>query len=142
MKKIKDERLILKNLNNIRIAYLVQTLGIVVLLGYDIFTNGVDALIRNPLWIVLMLANTVYLWLSMEISVDSEENPKSPVKSFLISMAVLVVVAALLGFFVSISDGFNRFNGIITSAIVFFSGFLPVIYIYYLQKKRSTDEES
>ena len=142
MKKIKDERLILKNLKNIRIAYLVQSLGIIVILGYDLFTKGVEALMKNPLWIVLILANTVNIWLSMEISVDSEEKPKSPVKSLLRSIAVLVVIAALLGFFVSISAGFNKTDGAITSAIVFFSGLLPAVYIYYLQKKRSADEES
>ncbi|GIN86208.1 hypothetical protein J6TS2_25940 [Heyndrickxia sporothermodurans] len=53
MKKIKDERLILQNLNNIRIAFIVQTLGIIGILGYDLFTNGIDEMRNNPLWISL-----------------------------------------------------------------------------------------
>ena len=42
MKKIKDERLILQTLKNIRIAFLFQSLGIIGILGYIGFTEGID----------------------------------------------------------------------------------------------------
>ena len=45
MKKIKDERLILRNLMNIRIAWLIQNLAILIFLGYQLIksqdTSGV-----------------------------------------------------------------------------------------------------
>lgn len=37
MQKIKDERLILKNLKNIRIAFVIQSLGIILILFNDFF---------------------------------------------------------------------------------------------------------
>lgn len=40
MNKLRDERLILQNLKNTRIAYIIQTLGILGILGYDAITTG------------------------------------------------------------------------------------------------------
>lgn len=48
MKKITDERLILRNLKNIKITYIVQTIGILSILGYDFF-RGLDRMRENPL---------------------------------------------------------------------------------------------
>ena len=56
MKKIRDERLILRNLKNIRIVFVIQTLGIVGILGYDLVTKGMDAMTSNPLWPLLMIS--------------------------------------------------------------------------------------
>lgn len=42
LKKIKDERLILQTLKNIRIAFLFQSIGIIGILGYIGFTEGMD----------------------------------------------------------------------------------------------------
>ncbi|EJR67080.1 hypothetical protein IIO_00560 [Bacillus cereus VD115] len=42
MKKIKDERLILQTLKNIRIVFLFQYIGVVGILGYIGFTEGMD----------------------------------------------------------------------------------------------------
>ena len=44
MQKIKDERLKLKNLQNIRITYGVQTLGILGILIYEWVTKGIDGM--------------------------------------------------------------------------------------------------
>lgn len=49
VKKIKDERLILKTLKNIRIAFLFQSLGIIGILGYIGFTEGMDQTTKSPL---------------------------------------------------------------------------------------------
>ena len=40
MKKIKDERLLIKNLKNIRIAFLVQRVGLYATLTYKSVTEG------------------------------------------------------------------------------------------------------
>jgi len=41
MKRIRDERLLLQNLKNIRVAFIVQTLGVVAILVYQAVTEGV-----------------------------------------------------------------------------------------------------
>lgn len=37
MEKITDERLILRNLNNVKITYIIQTIGLLCILGYEFF---------------------------------------------------------------------------------------------------------
>lgn len=141
MKKIKDERLKLKNLKNIRIAYIVQTLGILGILGYDLVTKGLDGMTENPLWFVLMITMVIFLYLTMSISVDHETSAKSPKKGLKISILVLMIISALIGIFVSITDGFNVLDGLIMGGILFVCGLVPVIYIYYLRKRRSEDSD-
>ena len=70
MKKIKDERLIIQNLKNIRIAFIVQTIGISAILIYEVVTKGPTEAIENPLWLVFMLTMVVFLWLHLKISID------------------------------------------------------------------------
>lgn len=41
MKKITDERLIVQNLQHIKIAYIVQTIGVLSILGYEVFKGGI-----------------------------------------------------------------------------------------------------
>lgn len=60
IQKINDERLIIKNMKNLRIIYALQTLAIIALLGYNFVTNGMDGIIKDPLWIVF-LASTILL---------------------------------------------------------------------------------
>ena len=80
MQKITDERLKLKNLKNIRVLFLVQTIGIIGILGYDLVTKGMNGMTANPLWYVLVLTGVVSAYLSMGISVDHESSNKSPEK--------------------------------------------------------------
>lgn len=80
MKKIKDERLKLQNLKNIRIAYIIQTVGILGILGYDFIAKGPDGMRANPLWIVFMITAIISAYLSMSVSVDHESNEKEPKK--------------------------------------------------------------
>ncbi|WML44579.1 hypothetical protein [Neobacillus sp. PS3-40] len=141
MKKIKDERLILKNLKNIRIAYIIQTVGILGILGYDLVTKGLDGMRENTLWLVFMITTVISSYLSMSISADHESNAKSPRKSLSISLFVLVIISAVVGLFVAFTDGFTLIDGVIMGGILFICGLVPVIYIYYLRTKRQ-DENS
>jgi len=104
MKKVKDERLILQNLKNIRIAYIVQTVGIVVFLGYDLVTKGVDLLFENPF--------------------------------------MLIIISAVIGMLVTFSEDSNLLNGVTMGGILFVCGLVPVMYIYYLRKKQTTDNDN
>lgn len=85
MKKIRDERLQLQNLKNIRGVYIFQTLGIISILGYDFLNDGLEAVKANPLWFILIVTKIIYFYLSMSISVDYETRKRTPKQSFILS---------------------------------------------------------
>lgn len=135
MKKIKDERLKLKNLKDIRVLFLIQTIGIVGILGYDFVTKGINGMTDNPLWFVFMVTAIVSAYLSMGISVDHESSDKSPKKGLAVSLAVTVFIAVVIGILTSLSEGIPAINGVLVGAIIFVCGFVPCIYVYRLRKK-------
>ncbi|MBH0158759.1 hypothetical protein IHV10_20450 [Fictibacillus sp. 5RED26] len=141
MNKITDERLVLQNLKNIRIAYIVQTVGILGILGYDFVTKGLDGMRENPLWLVFILTTAIFAYLSMSISADHESNKINPKKSLSISLVVIVFISTVVGFFVSLTDGFDIVDGVIMGGILFICGFIPIVYIYSLRKKRQDADE-
>ncbi|MBH0162968.1 MULTISPECIES: hypothetical protein [Fictibacillus] len=141
MNKITDERLVLQNLKNIRIAYIVQTVGILGILGYDFVTKGLDGMRENPLWLVFILTTAISAYLSMSISADHESNKINPKKSLSISLVVIVFISTVIGFFVSLTDGFDIIDGVIMGGILFICGFIPIVYIYSLRKKRQDADE-
>lgn len=55
MKKIKDERLQIQNLKNIRIIFLIQNLGIIGILAYDYLSKGMEQMRNNPLWLLFTI---------------------------------------------------------------------------------------
>ncbi len=139
MKKIKDERLILKNLKNIRTAYIVQTMGIIGILGYDLITKGLEGMRQNPLWIVFMMTTIVSLYLSMSVGVDHENEEKSPIKGTIISLIVLAAISLIIGIAVKFTDGFGISDGFIFGGIIFICGLIPILYIHYLRTKRQEE---
>lgn len=139
VQKITDERLILKNLKNIRVAYIVQMLGIISILGYDLVTKGMYEVIGNPLWFVLIISTIIHSYLSLSVSVDHESDKKHPQKGLTISLIVLVLITILIGFLVAISQGSTIFSGVIIGGIIFVCGFVPIVYIYKLRKKRKDE---
>lgn len=68
MKNIEDERFTINVLKAIRFTFIIQTIGIIVILIYDGLKNGVQAIIDNPLWIVLLITLIVYFSLYLKIS--------------------------------------------------------------------------
>lgn len=139
MKKIKDERLIMKNLQNIRIAYIIQTLGILGILGYYLVTSGMDGMTDNPLWYVLIITAIVSAYLSMNVSVDHENSKKDPKKGLYLSISIITVLSLLIGMLVINTDGYHLMNGVLVGGIIFVCGLAPIIYIYYLRNKREKD---
>lgn len=73
LNKISDERLLAKNLRNIRIAFVVQTLGIIAVLGNEWIKNGSRAMFEEPLHLVLLVTLTVYVALTIPIARENEE---------------------------------------------------------------------
>lgn len=141
MKKISDERLILQNLKNVRIAYFIQTLGILGILGYDLITKGFEGMRENPLWLVFMITSIVFAYLSMSISVEYENKKTDSQKSLRISLLILILISAVVGFLVSFTDGFTIINGLIIGGILFICGLIPIVYIYNLRKRQVEKNE-
>ncbi|MGG2014842.1 hypothetical protein [Bacillus sp. S10(2024)] len=141
MKKITDERLTLRNLQNIKIAYIVQTTGVLCILGYDFIQGGMERMRENPLWMVFMLTAIVAAYLSMSISVEHEKKIKNPKKSFIVSMAVLTVIGTGVAYLTSITPNFGCKDGLLLGAIIFICGLIPVYYVYNLRVKQGLDLE-
>lgn len=135
MRKIKDERLKLQNLKNIRIAFIVQSLGILAILVYDLIKFGFNKVFSNPLWLVFIMSGIVVNYLSMSISVDEENDSKNPKARFLISLVVLCIIALVIGFFIHSKGTSTMLDVLVPSGIIFISGLIPSIYIYRLRLK-------
>lgn len=71
-RRINDERLIEKNLRNIRIAFVVQTFGILAVLGYQWVKEGSRAVYEEPLYLILLVSMTVYVALTIPVARDNE----------------------------------------------------------------------
>ncbi|MEG6531985.1 hypothetical protein V6C20_00085 [Caldibacillus thermoamylovorans] len=141
MQKIRDERLKMKNLQNIRTAYILQTIGILGILAYDWITKGIEGMTKNPLWFVFILTAVISAFLSLDISVAHEDSEKSPNKGLIVSLAVLVLISFCIGYLNTLGEELNLKNGFILGGVVFICGLIPNLYIYYLRKK-SNDEHS
>lgn len=139
MKKIKDERLIMKNLQNIRIAYIIQTIGILGILGYDLVTKGMDGMTDNPVWYVFIVTAIVTAYLSMNVNVDHENRKKDPKKRLYLSILIITVLSFLIGLLVINTDGYKLMNGVLIGGIIFVCCLIPVLYTYYLRNKRERD---
>lgn len=141
MKKITDERLIVRNLQHIKIAFIVQTIGILCILGYEVFKGGVEGMTKNPLWIVFMLTSVIYGYLNMSVSVEHEKKPKEPVRSFFISLFVVTIIAVVFAILTSITPNFNWGDCLLIGGIFFVCGIIPVSYVYRLRIKQEKDRE-
>ncbi|MEH6931753.1 MULTISPECIES: hypothetical protein [Bacillus] len=139
MKKITDERLILRNLKNIKITYIVQTIGILSILGYDFFQGGLDRMRENPLWMVFILTSIVSAYLSMNISVEQERAIINPQKSFIIRLVVLAVIVVFIAYLISITPNYGWKDGLLLGSILLICGFIPMYYVYRLRLKQRQD---
>ena len=141
MKKIVDERLTFLNLQHIKITYIVQTLGVLLILGHDFLEGGLEKMKANPLWVVFILSSVVYSYLSLSISVEHEKEIKRPFRSFLLSLFVLLVIGSITAYLTSVTSGFNWSNGVLFGGIIFVCGLIAMNYVYRLRKKQQTEWE-
>ena len=141
MKKIKDERLVLKNLQNIKIVYIVQTIGVLCILGYSFFQGGLEEMRANPLWLLFILTSVVFAYLSMNVNVANEKTVADPKKSFSISMVILTAIAIIVAYLTSITPNYGWTEGVLLGVILFVCGLIPLYYIYRLRVKEKDDFE-
>lgn len=135
----KDERLTLRNLQITRIAYAIQVIGFVVILGYDYVAGGMEKARENPIWILFIVSTTILAFLSMNISVDYENSKKSAKKGLVISFIAVALISTTIGVFTAISDGHTTTDGIITGLVFLVCGFIPFFFLYTLRTKKEDD---
>lgn len=143
MKRIRDERLIVENLKNIRIAYLIQTIGIISILVYDGIRKGVGTVVSNPLWLVLVISSTVLIWKGLKISEDMEEDSeRRKQRPYAFTVGAITILSIGLGILTKFtSDNKGTKEGIIMGIVVFICFIIPYSIIYHLRRRRLRKDE-
>lgn len=134
MEKITDERLKLKNLKHIRIAHLIQTLGIMAILIYEGTTEGLEAVRGTPLWWVFRLTITVLLFSAISMSIEHDTKTRSPRKFFVGWLLFALILSVGVGII-----GINQVgvkSSLLAGIISFIIAIIPGLYIRYLLKRK------
>lgn len=132
-----DERLALKGLQKIRVAYAIQLLGIVGVLGFDLVGKGMDAMQENPLWLIFILSTLVLTVLSMNISVDYEDSKIDERKGIAISTVVLALISTVVGFLTVYTDKSSSIiDGVLAGGLLFVCGFLSFLFLFMLRRNK------
>lgn len=133
-----DERLAFNNLQKTRIAYAIQLLGIVGILGYELVTYDVNVMWGSPLWFVFTISTLILVFLSMNISVDHENNKKSPGKGVAISTIVLLFISIAVGILTVYSnETATFFDGLLIGGILLVCGFISFLFLFGLRKSKA-----
>ena len=142
MKVITDERLVIKNLKNIRFAFAFQTLALVGILLYDGITKGFNHITDNPLWLVLILTSVILGYLNLGISVDSYESEKQTRKiPYYLLVLCCLAVGVIVGLLTKITSSTSLADSTIIGLVVFLCFLGTFSFGYFVIKKRSKDEE-
>ncbi|HDR7374961.1 MULTISPECIES: branched-chain amino acid ABC transporter substrate-binding protein [Bacillus] len=143
VKKIKDERLILKTLKNIRIAFLFQSLGIIGILGYIGFTEGMDQITKSPLWLLFILTSIVLSYLQLSVSIDVEEGEKdiklTPYYKIILRSLIVGTIIAII--YIIFSPERPLFEALLTGSIFFICFLVSYSVSYFIKKRRLQDND-
>ncbi|PFY13299.1 branched-chain amino acid ABC transporter substrate-binding protein [Bacillus toyonensis] len=143
VKKIKDERLILKTLKNIRIAFLSQSLGIIGILGYIGFTEGMDQITKSPLWLLFILTSIVLSYLQLSVSIDVEEGEKdiklTPYYKIILRSLIVGTIIAII--YIIFSPERPLFEALLTGSIFFICFLVSYSVSYFIKKRRLQDND-
>ncbi|MDA2380326.1 branched-chain amino acid ABC transporter substrate-binding protein [Bacillus cereus] len=143
MKKIKDERLILQTLKNIRIVFLFQYIGVVGILGYIGFTEGIDQITKSPLWLLFMLTSILLAYLQLSVSIDVEEGEKeiklTPYYKLVFRSLIVGIVMAII--YIIFSPERPLFEAILTGSIFFICFLVSYSVSYFIKKCRLQDND-
>ncbi|MCU5094695.1 MULTISPECIES: branched-chain amino acid ABC transporter substrate-binding protein [Bacillus] len=143
MEKIKDERLILKTLKNIRIAFLFQSFGIIGILGYIGFTEGMDQITKSPLWLLFMLTSILLAYLQLSVSIDVEEGEKeiklTPYYKLVLRSLIVGIIIAII--YIIFSPERPFFEAILTGSIFFICFLVSYSVSYFIKKRRLKDDD-
>lgn len=135
MKKVHDERIEWQRLKNFRLAFIIQSAGIIGILLYHLMMDGVMEFTKNPLWMLLLIVAIVLNYQNLKIADELEDKVTNPGPYYrvLIYAAIFGVLTGALAYFF---PGDERANAFLVGAIVFICFLIPFTVAYYLLKKR------
>lgn len=112
MKKIKDERLIVQNLKNIRLLFAFQTTGIVLILIYERLQNGFEGLSDSPLRLLLVLTGTLGAFLSMPISAEVYDSQPMKYRTIMLISLVAGILTGGINYWTgqTLAQAFGAFS--------------------------------
>jgi hypothetical protein len=139
-KKIKDERLLLLQLKNIRIVFIFQNLSIIALLVYYGFRDGFVNVTKNPLWLIWIFSGVLMMYLQMGVSVDMESEKKKKQGPYYEKVLLSLAIGIILGLIMVLSGSPIR-DSIISGFVMFICYLIPGSIIHYLRKKRSQESD-
>ncbi|WP_212935687.1 branched-chain amino acid ABC transporter substrate-binding protein [Bacillus hominis] len=143
LKKIKDERLILQTLKNIRIVFIFQYIGVIGILGYIGFTEGMDQITNSPLWLLFMLTSILLAYLQLNVSIDVEENEKeiklTPYYKLVLRSLIVGIIIAII--YIIFSPERPLFEAILTGSIFFICFLTSYSISYFIKKRRLQDDD-
>ncbi|PRT12526.1 branched-chain amino acid ABC transporter substrate-binding protein [Bacillus thuringiensis] len=140
---MKDERLILQTLKNIRMAFLFQYIGVVGILGYIGFTEGIDQITKSPLWLLFMLTSILLAYLQLSVSIDVEEGEKeiklTPYyKLVLRSLLIGIIITIIYLIFIPERP---LFEAILTGSVFLICFLVSYSVSYFIKKRRLQDND-
>ncbi|GIP34712.1 branched-chain amino acid ABC transporter substrate-binding protein [Paenibacillus sp. J2TS4] len=142
--KIKDERLTLQGLKNIRIAFGFQTLCILGILVYDGIVKGITHITDNPLWLVVIGTGVILAFLNLRISLDVEETKKNKNKreaSYVQKIILALAIGVIFGLITYLSPGGTLEQALIIGGVLSACFLLSYSVVHYLRKQRSEDDD-
>jgi len=148
MKKITDERLILQNLKNIRVAFIIQSIGIIGILIYQVISNflvnqdvteGIMAFTKNPLWMLLLLVGIVLNYQNLMIANDIEDKKTNPGPYYWI-LTSAVGIGVVIGLLVKFFPGDGNPNPLVAGILVSLCFLIPFSIVHFLLKRRLDNE--
>lgn len=142
MKKMKDERLLLENLKNIRVAFLLQTAGIVGILIYEGANKGIGAIVQHPLWLLLLGTGIILLYLNMKGAADIEASTKNRNQiPYFQKIMMSLVMSVIIGLILFIAPGVSNRDGMIIGGVLFLTFVVTFTISHLLQKSRKNKGE-
>ncbi len=142
MKIIKDERLIIQNFKNIRIAFVFQTISILGILIYDGISKGISHVTDNPLWLVFMGTSVILGYLNLRISVDEYETHNQEKQGPYYKKVFIAFVVGVTFSVITILTPEGTVRDAVIIGIVMFGCFLfSFTVVHYLRKKHYDQNE-
>lgn len=124
-------------------AFLFQYIGVVGILGYIGFTEGIDQITKSPLWLLFMLTSILLAYLQLSVSIDVEEGEKE-IK--LTPYYKLVLRSLLIGIIITIiylifSPERPLFEAILTGSVFLICFLVSYSVSYFIKKRRLQDND-
>ncbi|NMD71206.1 branched-chain amino acid ABC transporter substrate-binding protein [Bacillus sp. DNRA2] len=142
MKIIRDERLAIQNLKNIRVAFIFQTISILGILLYDGISNGISRFTDNPLWLVFIGTFVVMGYLNLRISVDEYDTQSNKKQGpYYINLLISLVVGVIFSVITILTPDGTARDAVIIGGVMFGCFLFSFTVVYFLRKKRYEEHD-